>query len=206
MTPEAESATLPAVTATAGVDETALILAAKNGDQRAFERLVRGYDRAVLRLAYNWLRSSDDAQEAYQETFLRAYKNLRWFRQECNFETWLYRIAVNVCLDRLRKRRAQAQHMAGETAGAVETRLEQLPESRPQADPERALMNRELRLRIEQALEDLTPRERTVFELRHYHGLRLRVIGEILGASEEAAKMCLFRATQKMRSALQGWL
>ena len=84
------------------------------------------------------------------------------------------------------------------------------PESRPaasrpesaQADPERAAWNRQLKKRIEDALGGLTPRERMVFEMRHYEGLRLRNIGEILGTTEEAAKNCLFRATQKMRAEL----
>jgi RNA polymerase sigma-70 factor (ECF subfamily) len=70
------------------------------------------------------------------------------------------------------------------------------------ADPERTLWNRELKQRIERALQDLTPRERMVFELRHYQGLRLRNIGETLGTTEEAAKNCLFRATRKMRAVL----
>jgi RNA polymerase sigma-70 factor (ECF subfamily) len=64
------------------------------------------------------------------------------------------------------------------------------------------MWNSELRAKIQSALEDLTPRERMVFELRHYQGMRLRSIGEMLGTSEEAAKNCLFRATQKMRSVL----
>jgi RNA polymerase sigma-70 factor (ECF subfamily) len=70
------------------------------------------------------------------------------------------------------------------------------------ADPERRMWNRQLSNRIGAALSDLTPRERMVFELRHYQGLRLRAIGEMLGTSEEAAKNCLFRATQKMRVVL----
>jgi RNA polymerase sigma-70 factor (ECF subfamily) len=70
------------------------------------------------------------------------------------------------------------------------------------SNPERTMLNRQLQHRIETALEDLTPRERMVFELRHYQGLRLRNIGEMLGTSEEAAKNCLFRATQKMRALL----
>ena len=68
------------------------------------------------------------------------------------------------------------------------------------------MWNRELGARIGTALEALTPRERTVFELRHYEGLRLRAIGEIIGTSEEAAKNCLFRATQKMRASLESFV
>ena len=80
--------------------------------------------------------------------------------------------------------------------------MENFEEESAHADPERSFWNRELRHRIEGALQDLTPRERMVFELRHYQGLRLRNIGEMLGTTEEAAKNCLFRATQKMRGVL----
>lgn len=89
-----------------------------------------------------------------------------------------------------------------ETADGLVDRMEIFEESAAHANPERTLWNRQLRDRIEAALEDLTPRERVVFELRHYQGLRLRSIGEMLGTSEEAAKNCLFRATRKLRSAL----
>lgn len=190
-----------------GFEEAALIRAAQRGDQEAFERLVRIYDRSVLRLALNLLRSVEDAQEVYQETFLRVYRNLRSFRLDSNFHTWLYRIVTNVCLDYLRKRKVRREDPALiETDDGPRDRLEALPESRPQGDPQRWLYNRELGDRLQRALDSLTPRERLVFELRHYHGLRLRAIGELLGASEEAAKTCLFRATQKMRAALGDFL
>jgi RNA polymerase sigma-70 factor (ECF subfamily) len=80
--------------------------------------------------------------------------------------------------------------------------METFEEETAHANPERTLWNRELKQRIEKALDLLTPRERMVFELRHYQGLRLRNIGEVLGTTEEAAKNCLFRATQKMRAVL----
>jgi RNA polymerase sigma-70 factor (ECF subfamily) len=75
-------------------------------------------------------------------------------------------------------------------------------EERELGDPQRSLINRQVGSRIERALGELTARERMVFELRHYQGMRLRAIGDALGTSEEAAKMCLYRATQKMRVAL----
>src|SRR6185312_9545885 len=80
-------------------DEAALIRAAQGGNTVAFERLVRNYDHSVLRLAYNLLRSQEDARDIYQETFLRVYKNLDSFRFDCSFHTWLYRIVSNLCLD-----------------------------------------------------------------------------------------------------------
>ncbi len=80
--------------------------------------------------------------------------------------------------------------------------LEQVADDRAAADPERDLMNRELNSRIQRALERLSPRERMVFELKHYHGLKLRTVGEILHTTEETAKNTLFRATQKLRGSL----
>jgi RNA polymerase sigma-70 factor (ECF subfamily) len=185
-------------------DEASLIRAAQRGDQDAFEQLVRSYDQSVLRIAMNLLRSPDEARDVYQETFLKVYRNLHSFRFDCSFHTWLYRIATNICLDHLRRRKVRREESAvAETSEGSVDRMAQFVESAPHADPERQMRNSQLRDRISRALEALTPRERTVFELRHYEGLRLRAIGEILGTTEEAAKNCLFRATQKMRGSLE---
>ena len=180
-----------------------LIRAAQRGDQDAFEQLVRAHDQSVLRLAMNLLRSPEDARDVYQEAFLRVYRNLDSFRFDCSFHTWLYRIVTNICLDQLRRRKVRKEESAVvETSDGPIDRMEAFEEVAAHADPERSLWNRELKQRNEIALQDLTPRERMVFELRHYQGLRLRNIGEMLGTTEEAAKNCLFRATQKMRTVL----
>jgi len=180
-----------------------LIRAAQRGDQDAFEELVRAYDQSVLRHAMNLLRSPDEARDVYQEVFLKVFRNLHTFRFDCSFHTWLYRIVTNVCLDHLRKRGVRKEEPAVvETGDGPLDRLENLEEESALANPERSLRNRQLQDRIEEGLQELTPRERMVFELRHYEGLRLRNIGEILGTTEDAAKNCLFRATQKMRVAL----
>jgi RNA polymerase sigma-70 factor (ECF subfamily) len=184
-------------------DEKALIRAAQEGDQDAFGELVRAYDQSVLRLAMNLLRSPEDAQDVYQEAFLRVYRNLKSFRFDCSFHTWLYRIVTNLCLDQMRKRKVRKEESSQVegTDGPVD-RMDSVQESRVEGDPQRSMFSGELRKRIQKALGELTARERMVFELRHYQGLKLKNIGEILGTTEEAAKNCLFRATQKMRVAL----
>jgi RNA polymerase sigma-70 factor (ECF subfamily) len=180
-----------------------LIRDAQRGDPQAFEELVRTYDRSVLRLALNLLRSPEDARDVYQEAFLRVYRNLHTFRFDCSFQTWLYRIVTNICLDLLRKRKVRKEESTVvETSEGPVDRIESFEEDSAHSDPERTMWNRELQGKIEKALEELTPRERLVFEMRHYQGMRLRNIGEILGTSEEAAKNCLFRATRKMRAEL----
>jgi RNA polymerase sigma-70 factor, ECF subfamily len=177
-----------------------LIRAAQSGDQDAFEQLVRAHDQSVLRLAMNLLRSTEDARDVYQEAFLRVYRSLDSFRFDCSFQTWLYRIVTNICLDQLRKRKVRKEESAVmETSDGPIDRMEVFEEAAAHADPERTLWNRELKQRMETALQELSPRERMVFELRHYQGLRLRNIGDLLGTTEEAAKNCLFRATRKMR-------
>ncbi len=192
------------ITATAvQMDESALIRAAQSGDSRAFEELVRLYDQSVLRLAMNLLRSPEDANDIYQEAFLRVYKNLHNFRFDCSFHTWLYRIVTNLCLDALRKRKVRKEEgTVVETREGILDRMDTIEEERADGNPQRRLLSRELQAKIRNVLADLTPRERMVFEMRHYEGMRLRAIGDVLGTSEEAAKNCLFRATQKMRAAL----
>jgi RNA polymerase sigma-70 factor (ECF subfamily) len=187
--------------------ETALIRAAQQGDPAAFEQLVQRYDQSVLRLAMNTLRSPEDASDVYQEAFLRVYRNLHTFRFDCSFHTWLYRIVTNLCLDQLRKRQVRKEEPTVlVTASGPLDRMEAVPEERVEGDPQRNLFSGQVRRRLKELLGQLTPRERMVFELRHFQGLRLRRIGEILGTTEEAAKNCLFRATQKMRNGLEDFV
>jgi RNA polymerase sigma-70 factor (ECF subfamily) len=184
-------------------NETALIRAAQGGDAEAFEQLVRSYDQSVLRMALNLLHSQEDARDVYQEAFLRVYRKLPQFRFDCSFSTWLYRIVANLCLDQLRKRKVRKEEAPNvSTPGGDFDRFQVLPEQRADVDPQRQLWSAEVNSRIQSVLETLTSRERLVFEMRHYQGMRLRAIGESLGVTEEAAKNCLFRATQKMRAAL----
>jgi RNA polymerase sigma-70 factor, ECF subfamily len=186
------------------IDDTMLVREAQRGNRAAFEELVRHYDQAVLRLALHLTGSEHEAQDIYQDAFLKAYKSVGNFRFECSFYTWIYRIVTNLCLDHLRKKQVRKEEapVAVDPAGEQYDVLEQFPDNRAGANPEHDLMRRELGGRIGRALENLTPRERMVFELRHYHGLKLRTVGEVLNTTEETAKNTLFRATQKLRGAL----
>src|SRR5712664_3442247 len=86
------------------IDDTLLVREAQRGNRAAFEELVRHYDQAVLRLALHLTGTEHDAQDVYQDAFLKAYKNIGSFRFECSFYTWIYRIVTNLCLDHLRKK------------------------------------------------------------------------------------------------------
>jgi len=186
------------------INDSDLIRAAQRGDRVAFETLVRQYDQAVLRLALHLTGSEADAQDIYQEAFLKAYRHIGNFRFECSFYTWIYRIVTNLCLDYLRKRQIRKEDapVIVDSGGQEVDLLDRVSDDRAMANPERDLMARELGAKINLALGRLTPRERMVFELKHYQGLRLRTIGEMLNTTEETAKNTLFRATQKLRNAL----
>ncbi len=184
-------------------DDMLLVRKAQRGNRQAFEELVRHHDRAVLGLALRLTGSEGDAQDIYQEAFLRAYSKLRGFRFESCFSTWIYRIVTNLCMEHLRKKHRHNE----DSSVAVNTDAKRYEPLDPiSADPstysEIALTQRELGIRLNCALERLTPCERVVFELKHFHGLNLRVIGEILSAPEQAVKTSLFRATRKLRAGL----
>ncbi len=187
-------------------DERCLVVEAQAGSRTAFEELVRRYDRDVLRLALNLMKRPEDARDVYQEAFLKVYRNLHRFRFECSFYTWLYRIVTNVCLDQLRRRQARPEDQAPEAGSAHDEGItdffERQKEQRPTLDPERRLLGQEIQNRIATAMELLSPRERVVFEMKHYQGLKLRAIGDALGTTEETVKNSLFRATRKLRSQL----
>jgi RNA polymerase sigma-70 factor (ECF subfamily) len=186
------------------IDDTVLVREAQRGSRTAFEELVRHYDQAVLRLALHLTGSDHEAQDIYQDAFLKAYKNIGNFRFECSFYTWIYRIVTNLCLDSIRKKQVRKEDapVVKDPDGEQFDVLAQVADGRSGANPERDLMRRELGGRIKHALEKLTPRERMVFELKHYQGLKLRTVGEMLNTTEETAKNTLFRATQKLRVAL----
>lgn len=184
--------------------EMELIREAQQGSRSAFDTLVRQYDSQVLRLALHLTGSEHDAEDIHQEAFLKAYRYLGNFRFECSFYTWIYRIVTNLCLDHLRRRksRREEQSVLLDSSGEEIDLLSNVSDDRPGANPARELDRKLLAAKINAALETLTPRERMVFELKHYQGLKLRTIGDMLDTTEETAKNTLFRATRKLRTHL----
>jgi RNA polymerase sigma-70 factor (ECF subfamily) len=208
--PGSGDAAMAAVISLPELDDRALVVEAQVGNRAAFEELVHRFDRDVLRLALNLMKRPEDARDVYQEAFLKVYRNLHRFRFECSFYTWLYRIVTNVCLDHLRRRQARPEDQSpepsygrdGQHGEGITDFFERQREHRPTLDPERTLFGLEIKARIALAMQRLSPRERIVFEMKHYQGLKLRAIGDALGTTEETVKNSLFRATRKLRHEL----
>jgi RNA polymerase sigma-70 factor, ECF subfamily len=181
-----------------------LIRSAQAGERTSFDALVRRYDRSVLRLALHMLGNEQDAQDVHQEAFIKAYRHLSNFRFECSFYTWLYRIVTNLCLDQLRRRKSRREDPSTvlDSSGGEMDLMANVQDERSMANPARELERKSMGAAIQSALDELTPRERMVFELKHYQGLKLRTIGEMLSTTEETAKNTLFRATRKLRARL----
>ncbi|MCG8604795.1 sigma-70 family RNA polymerase sigma factor [bacterium] len=185
-------------------DEKAIIKDAQEGNILAFETLVYKYDRQVLRLIQNLVSNTQDAQDIYQEVFVRVFKNLRRFQFRSQFSTWLYRVVVNYCIN-FNKRKARTRYYSledgqneGEPGWFITVEGKEL-------NPENAALNKELSQEIETALNQLSTQQKTVFVLRHYHGHKLKDIAEMMNCTEGTIKNYLFRATQKMQQLLRSY-
>jgi RNA polymerase sigma-70 factor (ECF subfamily) len=188
-----------------GADEARLIREVRAGKTEAFEYFVRQYQRKITRLAYRLLRDTGEADCAAQESFLRAYQNLHAFREGSTFETWLTRICLNWCKDRLKRRRLvvylhQAPTEPEEASGPRE--LASLA-AHPDPTPERRALSREIRERLSRAMEILSPRQRSIFVLKHFEELSIPEIAELTGLDTGTVKSHLFRAAHKMRERLR---
>lgn len=174
--------------------ERALVRQAVAGRSSAFNALVECYQRRLYLYCYRMLGNADDASDAVQEAFVRAWRNIATFRTEQPFSPWLYRIAHNVCIDGLRRR-----------PNALSLDVE-MSEGRDPADraagPEEAAEAAETRRMIRAAIADLPEKYRAVMLLRHGQGMSLDEIAEALGLPLNTVKVHLFRARERMRGRL----
>jgi RNA polymerase sigma-70 factor (ECF subfamily) len=183
--------------------EIRLIRRAQEGDGAAFEALVRIYDRQVLKLARQMLNNVEDAQDVYQEIFLKVFRSLPAFRFESGFSTWLYRIVINQCIN-YRQWRSRRRFLSFDAHSDAEEQTSYAPPDK-NPDPEKETLNRELSREIALAMASLPDQQRAVFVLRHFHGQKLLEIAETLGCAEGTVKNYLFRATQHMQEKLRAY-
>jgi RNA polymerase sigma-70 factor (ECF subfamily) len=182
--------------------DAALIRASREGEREAFRELVERYFRRIVSVATGMLRNTDDARDIAQETFIKAYENLAGFKGGASFYTWLYRIAINLCIDHQRREarspiRNESFPGANEPAIDIGDRV-----ADPTSDPFDETRRRELADQVMIALDELTPEHRAVILLREVEGLSYDEISDVL----QCAKGTVMSRLHYARKRLQGRL
>jgi RNA polymerase sigma-70 factor (ECF subfamily) len=178
-----------------------LVKLAREGDLKAFEKLVDQNKKLVYNLAYNMVNNREDAEDISQEVFLKAYKSLNKFRGDSKFSTWLYRITTNTCLSLRRNKSNRIKTGEDEVENYLEQNSTEVNvpfEQNPERFAERGFMKKNL----EKALIALSPREKSVFVMRNLTELPFGEISEILKLRLGTVRSLNFRALTKLRREL----
>jgi len=181
-------------------DEKELIRRLQAGETSAFRDLVENHKRALFNLAYDLLGNAQDAEDISQEAFIKVYRSIGDFRGEAQLGSWMYRIVVNLCLNRRRKK-ALSEMELRESFEEDEMHAA-TPTSDHAANPEKVTEAEMIRQHLRRALDKLSPQQKTIFVLRHDEDLPLAEIGKILKISEGTVKSQLFRALRKLQEVL----
>lgn len=184
------------------LDDLSLVRLCKAGETEAFGVLVRRHQERLYPTIHRVLGSPEDAEDALQDAFVRAFQKLGTFHGESSFYTWLYRIAVNVALESCRRRKVRRgflKTLAGRAGTGDEPRA-------AEADPTFAVERDERARAVEAALERLSPEHRAIVALKDFDGRRYEEIAEILGVPVGTVRSRLHRARHELRDQLKGLL
>ncbi len=183
------------------IEERDLVQNMQNGDAAAFRELVTRYQRNIYYLALDLTSNHHDAEDLSQEVFIKAYQNITNFRGDAKLSSWLYRITVNTHINKARRKSFKARKL--------DESIHTLPPSRTPrmdvgttADPEQLAASALINTHIQQALQQLTAKERSIFVLRHYKDLPLKEIADIHQIKVGTVKSLLFRTIQKLQKSL----
>ncbi len=168
----------------------------KNGDERAFNDLVNSYKKQIYHIILRMIRNSDDAMDLAQDTFIRAYKNINNFKEESSFYTWIYRIAVNLCLNHIKRNKIKSWLSFDEIPKPIKAKKD---------NPVRETERIELQELINEAVRNLPERQRAIFIMRYYEDMSHKEIAKILDRSEGAVKAGYFHAVKKLQKELAAY-
>jgi RNA polymerase sigma-70 factor (ECF subfamily) len=192
--PPASSEMTSADAALAALDERTLVEACLSGRAGAFDLIVERHRRSVYQLCYRFVGNHEDASDLSQDVFLRAYRGLRNFRGQSSLATWLYRIGVNVCLNRV-----GSKSPLGSKSESIESH--QLIDDRVES-PAESVLRDERAVRVRKAIEQLPRKQRATLVLRMYHEMSHQEIAEVLGSSPGAVKANFFHALGNLKKIL----
>jgi RNA polymerase sigma-70 factor (ECF subfamily) len=185
------------------IKEKELLIKAKEGNQFAFEQLVQRYDRSVLSIAMRYVNDVDTAKDIYQEVFIRVFKGLNNFEFRCEFASWIFRITTNVCLThKIKSKEKMKVSLYTENKNEHDDLIfkEFIDEG---ISPEEEASSRNLGEYIDEAVNNLSERQKITFILKHYEGYKIREIAEMLNCKEGTVKKYLFDAVKNLKKKLK---
>lgn len=188
-----------------------LVRRARNNDSWAIEQLILRYQKKVYAIAYQMLGGDEqEAQDRTQDAFLKAFRNIKKFKGNASFYTWLYRIVVNTCLDARRRRRRWKEiffpwRIERDKENTFASSLEEYPDTSKDSNPLSAVRKRQLENEVKNAMNTLSERQRSIFQLKLFHEMSIPEIAELMNLAEGTVKTHLFRATQVVQKKLKGW-
>lgn len=182
-------------------DELQILEAVKAGDNRAFELIVKKYQNQVANLVYMVMGRRNDVEDITQEIFIKVYKSISKFEPRVSLFGWIYRITINLCIDRMRKEKfKRLLSLDFLTEDIIYKRKDNLSD-----DPLKSILRNEKKNIVYNALQHLSPEYRAVLTLREYQDLSYSEIAEVLGLTVEAVKSRIFRARKEMKKLLDGY-
>jgi RNA polymerase sigma-70 factor (ECF subfamily) len=184
-------------------DEPELIARSQQGDANAFNELVIRYRQRAYAMIFQMVRHEEDAWDLLQDGFLKAWKNIRHFRGQSQFFTWLYRILMNVTIDWVRRKQVQGETEFDDTIGLKSIEPASVTTPRGETAPAERLGNKEMRARIDAAIQRLSPEHREVIVLRELDGLEYHEIAERIGIPLGSVMSRLFYARKKLQTMLR---
>lgn len=177
-------------------NEQSLIKEAVKGNERAFEKLIKKYDRKVYNLLLNILKNHDDASDAYQNTFIKVHKSLSSFKGESSIYTWIYRIAINTAYTYYRQRRNITENLYDNDFSEIEHLY------KGSDDDMDSLFEEDRASIVKREINSLSFQQKSVVYLKSYEGKKFREIAEILSLNEGTVKKYFHRAVQNIKKSI----
>jgi RNA polymerase sigma-70 factor (ECF subfamily) len=188
------------------MEDAEIIERIKKGETKYFEEIVKKYKKVVFGHAYNFLRNKEEAEDTAQEVFIAVYKSLAGFRGDSKLSTWIYRITINTCKNRLKQMqrlRSQTADESYEENQEEKTSMVDNLKEKEEKEPDRSYASDETKKLIYKRIDELTEEQRRVIMMRDVDGLSYEEIGQVLKLSVSAVKSKLFRARENLREKLQ---
>ena len=186
------------------MDDAELFLKFKGGDKSAFRQLVEKYQDSVINTCYRFLRNKEEAEESAQEVFLKVYLSANTYQPKAKFSTWLFKIVVNLCLNKLRDKRKYSSTKIDNSL--YKNQIEENLTAPSESQPDKSYENKELKGIIKDAIDSLPENQRVAIILNKYEGFSYQKMAKILDCSVSSIESRLFRAKESLKKKLEPYI